>query len=81
MDHKDCGKLSVLGILDHPEKPVSIIRSNRIGGETIDWFKIVKRVYQGYILSPCLCKLYAEYIMGNAMLDESMMKSILPGEI
>ena len=24
------------------------------------------QVHQGYILSPCLCTLYAEYIMGNA---------------
>ena len=26
---------------------------------------------QGYILSPCLFNLYAEYIMGNAGLDEA----------
>ena len=30
-----------------------------------------KEVYQGYILSPCLLNLYAEYIMRNAGLDES----------
>jgi len=30
-----------------------------------------KRVCQGYILSPCLCKLYAEYIMQNAKLDKA----------
>ena len=34
-------------------------------------FKIEKGVYQGYILSPCLFNLYAEYIMWNAKLDES----------
>ena len=33
------------------------------GHETTDWFKIGKGVCQGYILSPCLCNLYAEYIM------------------
>ena len=28
-------------------------------------------VHQGYILSPCLFNFYAEYIMGNAGLDEA----------
>ena len=32
---------------------------------------IGKGVCQGYILSPCLFKLYAEYIMQNAGLDEA----------
>ena len=36
---------------------------------TTDWFKIQKRVRQGYMLSPCLFNLYAEYIMRNARLD------------
>ena len=30
---------------------------------TMDWFQIGKGVRQGYILSPCSFKLYAEYIM------------------
>ena len=30
-----------------------------------------KGVHQGYILSPCLFNLYAEYIMQNAGLDEA----------
>ena len=38
---------------------------------TTDWFKIVKGVRQGFILSPCLFNLYAEYIIRNAGLDES----------
>ena len=33
--------------------------------------KIRKGVCQGYILSPCLFNLYAEYIMRNAGLDEA----------
>ena len=36
-----------------------------------DWFQIGKGVRQGCILSPCLFKLYAEYIMRNAGLDEA----------
>ena len=43
----------------------------RTGHGTKDWFKIGKGVPQGCILSPCLFKLYAEYIMWNARLDES----------
>ena len=35
------------------------------------WFQIWKGVRQGWILSPCLFKLYVEYIMLNAGLDES----------
>ena len=43
----------------------------RIGHGTMDWFQTGKGVCQGSILSPCLFKLYAEYIMQNAGLDES----------
>ena len=38
---------------------------------TTDGFQIGKGVRQGCILSPCLFNLYAEYIMGNAGLDEA----------
>ena len=38
---------------------------------TTDWFQIGKGVCQGYILSPCLLNLYAEYIIRNAWLDEA----------
>ena len=37
----------------------------------MDWFQIEKGVSQGYVSSPCLFKLYAEYIMWNARLDEA----------
>ena len=37
----------------------------------MNWFKIEKGVCQGCILSPCLFKLYSEYIMQNARLDDS----------
>ena len=43
----------------------------RAGHGTIDWFQIRKEVHQGYILSPCLFNLYAEYIVRNAGLDEA----------
>ena len=43
----------------------------RTGHGTTDWFQIGKGVRQGCILSPCLFKLYAEYSMQNAGLDEA----------
>ena len=43
----------------------------RTGNETTDWFQIGKGVRQGYILSPCLFNLYAEYITRNAGLEEA----------
>ena len=43
----------------------------RTGHGTTDWFQIGKGVCQGCILSPCVFKLYAEYIMRNAGLDKT----------
>ena len=43
----------------------------RTGLETTDWFQIGKGVHKGYILSPCLFNLYAEYIMRNPGLEEA----------
>ena len=43
----------------------------RTGHETTDWFQVGKGVRQGYILSPCLFNLYAEYIMRNTGLEET----------
>ena len=43
----------------------------RIGHGTTDWFQIGKGVRQSCILSPSLSKLYAEYIMRNAGLEEA----------
>ena len=53
----------------------------RTGNGTTDWFQIGKGAYQGYILSPGLFNLYAEYIMRNAGLEEAQLESRLPGEI
>ena len=44
------------------------------------WFQIGKGVHQGYILTPCLFNLYAEYIMGNARLDEAQAGIKIAGE-
>ena len=41
------------------------------GHGATDGFQIGKGVCQGYILSPCLFNLYAEYILRNAGLDEA----------
>ena len=43
----------------------------RTGHGTTDWFQIGKGIHQGCILSPCLFNFYAEYIKGNAGLDEA----------
>ena len=43
----------------------------RTGHETTDWYQIGKGVCQGCILSLCLFNFYAEYLMGNAWLDEA----------
>ena len=43
----------------------------RTGNGTTDWFQIGKGIRQGWILSPCLFNLHAEYIIRNAGLDEA----------
>ena len=53
----------------------------RTGHGTTDWFQIGKGVRQGYVLSPCLFNLYAEYIMRNAGLDEVQAGIKIVGEI
>ena len=65
-----------MGIPDHP---TCLLRNLYAGQETTvrnghgttDWFQIEKEVRQGYILSPCLFNLYAEYIIRNAGLNEA----------
>ena len=43
----------------------------RNGHGTTAWFQTEKGVHQGCIFSPSLFKLYAEYIIQNAGLDEA----------
>ena len=68
--------LKDLGLLDHLTCLLKNLYAGqeeivRTGNWTIDWFQIGEGVQQGYMLSPCLFNLYAEYIMQNAMLEES----------
>ena len=46
------------------------VKKQQLEPWTTDWFKIVKGVWQGCLLSPCLFNLYAELIMRKARLDE-----------
>ena len=77
VDHNKLWKiLKEMGIPDH----LTCLLTNLYAGQeatvrteyrTKDWFQIGKGVRQGYILSPYLFNLYAEYIMRNAGLDEA----------
>ena len=77
VDHNELWKiLKEMGIPDHL---ICLLRNLyagqyttvRTGHGTTDWFQIGKGVCQGWILSPCLFNLYAEYIMRNAGLEEA----------
>ena len=55
-----------------PEKSVCGQEATVVTGHgTTDWFQIGKDIRQGYILSPCLFKLYPEYTMQNARLNDT----------
>ena len=74
--HKLWEILKEMGIPDHL---TCLLRNLYAGQEatirtrhaTTDWFQIGKEVHKGYILSPCLFNLYAEYIMRKAGLEEA----------
>ena len=51
----------------------------RTGRGTTDWFQIRKGIHECCILSPCLCNLYAEYIMRNAGLEEAQARIEIAG--
>ena len=80
----NCGKLTEIGIPDHRAcllrnlyaSQEAIVRTEH---GTTDWFQIRKGVTKGCILSPCLFKLYAEYIMQNAQLDEAQAGLMVAG--
>ena len=77
VDHNKLWKiLQEMGIPDHLTCLLRNLYAGqeatvRTGHETTDWFKIGKGVSQGYILSPYLFNLYAEYLMRNAGLEEA----------
>ena len=77
MDYNKLWKiLKEMGVLDYL---TCLLRNLYAGQEatvitghgTTDWFQIGKGVRQGCILSPCLFNLCAEYIMRNAVLEET----------
>ena len=69
----------ILKEMDIPDHLICLLRNLYAGQEatvrtghgTTDWFQIGKGVCQGYILSPCLFNLCAEYIMRNTGLEEA----------
>ena len=69
----------ILKEMGRPDHLTCLLRNLYAGQEatvrtrhgTTDWFQIGKGERQGCMLSPCLFNLYAEYIMGNAGLDEA----------
>ena len=77
MNHNKLWKiLKEMGIPDHLTCLLRSLYTGleatvRTGHGTTDGFQINKGVCQGYILSPYLFNLFAEYIMRNAGLDEA----------
>ena len=77
MDHNKLWKtLKEMGVPDHLTCLLRNLYAGqeatiRTGHGTTDWIQIRKGVRQGYILSPCLFNLYAEYIMRNAGLEDA----------
>ena len=85
VDHNKLWKiLQEMGMSDHL---TCLLRNLYAGQEeiiraahgTTDWFQIGKEVRQGCILSPCLFKLYAEYIMRNTELEEAQTEIKIAG--
>ena len=79
-----CEKFFEMGITDHLTCHLRNLYEDqeatfRTGHGTMDWFQIEKGVCQGCILSPCLFKLYAEYITQNARLDEAQAEIKIAG--
>ena len=84
VDHNKWWKiLKEMGISDH----FSCLLRNLYAGQeatvrtisgTTDWFQIGKGIQQGCI-SPCLCNLYAVYIMRNIRLGESQARNKIAG--
>ena len=77
MDHNKLWE--ILKEMRMPDHLAHLLRNLYAGQETTvrtgygitDWFQIGKGVCQGFMLSPCLFNLYAEYTMRNAGLEEA----------
>ena len=77
MDHNKLWK--ILKEVEIPDHLACLLRNLYAGQEAIvktghgttDWFQIGKGVRKGFVLSPCLFNLYAEYIIRNARLNEA----------
>ena len=87
VDHNQLWKiLKEMGISDHL---ICLLRNLYAGQEatvrtghgTTNWFQIGKGVHQSCILSPCLCNLYAEYIMEMLGWMKLKLESRLLGEM
>ena len=79
-------KVREMGIPDHLTCLLSNLYADqevtvRTGHESTHWFQIRKGMHQGYIFSPCLFNLYAEYIMRNAGLNKAQAGIKILGEI
>ena len=87
VDHNKLWKiLKEMGIPDHLTCLLRNLYAGqeatlRTGHGTTDWCQIRKGVYQGYILSPCLFNLYAEYIIEMMGCIKHKLESRLLGEI
>ena len=87
VDHDKLWK--ILKEMEIPNHLTSLLRNLYAGQEatlrtghgTTDWFQIGKGVRRGWILSPCLYNLYAEYIMRNTGWRKHKLESSLLGEI
>ena len=76
VDHNKLWK--ILKEMGKPDHLTCLLRNVYAGqeatvrtGHGTDWLQIGNGVRQGYILSPCLFNLYADYIMRSAGLDEA----------
>ena len=85
VDHNKLWK--ILKGMEIPDHLICLLRNLYAGQETkvrtghgtTDWFQVGKGVGQGCILSPCLFKCYAEYIMRNAGLEEAQAEIKISG--
>ena len=84
VNHNKLENLKEMGVPDHLTCLLRNLYAGqeatvRSGHGTTDWFQIGKGVCQGYILSPCLFNLHAEYIILGWI--QRKLESRLPEEV